>query len=304
MGLFDKKYCDICGEKIGLLGNRKLEDGNLCKDCAKKLSPWFSERRHSNVDEIKNQLAYREENKGKVSQFQSTRTIGEYWKVLIDETHRWLIVTSDTNWRGANPDVIDFSSITGCRMDIDEDTDEVFRKDNEGKNVRYDPPRYRYSYDFYIVINVNNPYFDEIKFRINPSSITFEPQPSVQITFMGRSITGDNRPNPEVSMDYCRYRDIGNEICAELDRARGVNNSYAASPVYNQPSSYNQVAQPVTNANEVWNCVSCGSTNTGKFCQNCGSGKPNLVARCTNCGWTPPTNQNMPRFCPECGKQL
>ena len=29
--------CDICGEKIGLLGNRKLDDGNLCKDCAKKI---------------------------------------------------------------------------------------------------------------------------------------------------------------------------------------------------------------------------------------------------------------------------
>lgn len=24
MGLFDKKNCDICGDKIGLLGNRKL----------------------------------------------------------------------------------------------------------------------------------------------------------------------------------------------------------------------------------------------------------------------------------------
>ena len=47
MGLFDKKYCDICGEKIGLLGNRKLENGNLCKNCAKKLSPWFSDRRSS-----------------------------------------------------------------------------------------------------------------------------------------------------------------------------------------------------------------------------------------------------------------
>lgn len=34
MGLFDKKYCDICGEKIGLLGNCKLDDGNLCKECA------------------------------------------------------------------------------------------------------------------------------------------------------------------------------------------------------------------------------------------------------------------------------
>ena len=36
MGLFDKKYCDVCGAKIGFLGNRKLEDGNLCKDCAGK----------------------------------------------------------------------------------------------------------------------------------------------------------------------------------------------------------------------------------------------------------------------------
>ena len=63
MGLFDKKYCDICGEKICLLGNRKLEDGNLCKDCAKKLSPWFSDRRRSTVADIKGQLAYREENR-------------------------------------------------------------------------------------------------------------------------------------------------------------------------------------------------------------------------------------------------
>jgi predicted amidophosphoribosyltransferase len=52
MGLFDKKNCDICGEKIGLLGNRKLDDGNLCKNCARKLSPWFEERRHSTVEDI------------------------------------------------------------------------------------------------------------------------------------------------------------------------------------------------------------------------------------------------------------
>ena len=37
--LFDKKECSVCGGEIGLLGNRKLEDGNLCKECAAKLSP-------------------------------------------------------------------------------------------------------------------------------------------------------------------------------------------------------------------------------------------------------------------------
>ena len=34
--LFEKKICSVCGGEIGLLGNRKLEDGNLCKNCAKK----------------------------------------------------------------------------------------------------------------------------------------------------------------------------------------------------------------------------------------------------------------------------
>lgn len=33
--LFEKKICSVCGGEIGLLGNRKLEDGNLCKNCAK-----------------------------------------------------------------------------------------------------------------------------------------------------------------------------------------------------------------------------------------------------------------------------
>ena len=72
MGLFDKKNCDICGEKIGLLGNRKLDDGNLCKNCASKLSPWFEERRHSTVEDIKRQLEYREKNKNAVRSFSIT----------------------------------------------------------------------------------------------------------------------------------------------------------------------------------------------------------------------------------------
>ena len=57
--LFEKKECSVCGGEIGLLGNRKLEDGNLCKGCAAKLSPWFSDRRQSTVAEIQEQLAYR-----------------------------------------------------------------------------------------------------------------------------------------------------------------------------------------------------------------------------------------------------
>ena len=56
--LFEKKDCEICGGEIGLLGNRKLVDGDMCKMCAAKLSPWFEDRRESTVAQIKEQLAY------------------------------------------------------------------------------------------------------------------------------------------------------------------------------------------------------------------------------------------------------
>ena len=96
--LFEKKECAICGGEIGLLGNRKLEDGNCCKNCAAKLSPWFSDRRQSTVEEIKEQLAYRETNQEKVAAFRVTRTLGEGMKVLLDEDEGRFMVTSARNW--------------------------------------------------------------------------------------------------------------------------------------------------------------------------------------------------------------
>jgi hypothetical protein len=171
MGLFDKKYCDICGEKIGLLGNRKLEDGNLCKECAKKLSPFFSERRHSTVSEIQEQLDYREENKKKVADFNPTRVIGGNMNIYIDEDkHQW-IITRMRKWRDENPDVLDYSQVTGCTLDIDENKREIYRETSDGKQESYHPPRYEYSYDFHMTIHVNSPWFDQITFQLNDDEI-------------------------------------------------------------------------------------------------------------------------------------
>lgn len=171
MGLFDKKYCDVCGDKIGLLGNRKLEDGNLCKNCAAKLSPFFNERRKSTVEEIKEQLAYREANKENVAAFNPTKTIGGNMKIIFDEDKRQWLATRASNWRSVNPDVMSFSQVTGCTLDIDESKRELKRKDAEGNEVSFNPPRYEYSYDFDMTIHVNAPYFSEIRFQINDDEI-------------------------------------------------------------------------------------------------------------------------------------
>jgi hypothetical protein len=148
--LFEKKECSVCGCEIGLLGNRKLEDGNLCKNCAGKLSRWFEDRRESTVEQIKEQLAYREANKAKVAAFNVTRTLGRNMKVLLDEDAGVFMVTDSRNLEEENPDVLAFSDVTGCELDIDESEDEITFKNPQGEEKSYNPPRYKYFYDFYM----------------------------------------------------------------------------------------------------------------------------------------------------------
>lgn len=239
--LFDKKECSICGGEIGLLGNRKLEDGNMCKSCAAKLSPWFSDRRQSTVAEINDQLAYRENNQGKVAAFRITRTLGENMKVLLDEDAGLFMVTAARNLADANPDVLAFSDVTGCKLDIDEHKTEIEYKDAEGKRQSFNPKRYAYSYDFYIVINVNNPYFNEIRFKLNSSSVDNDAETLLDRPDAVRPPRGNVRPGMgaqvpvgamrgnslisnamEVrsSVEYRKYEEMGKEILDALLQVR------------------------------------------------------------------------------------
>ena len=171
MGLFAKKYCDICGEKIGLLGNRKLEDGNMCKDCAALISPFLTDRRRTTLAEIKEHLAYREANKTQVAAFNVTRTFGDKTKLLLDANAGKFIITSSGRWQNENPDVMTLSQVTGCQTDIDESKEEIKTKDKDGKSISYNPPRYDTYYDFYVILHINSPWFNEIKFQINKDSV-------------------------------------------------------------------------------------------------------------------------------------
>jgi len=252
MGLFDKKFCDVCGGKIGMLGNRKLDDGNLCKDCAKKLSPYFSERRRSTVADIKDQLDYREENKAAVAAFRTTRTLGIGTKVLLDEDAGKFMVTSARRLEDENPDVLDFSMVTGCNIDIDESNKEVMRRNNEGKDISYVPPRFDYHFDFYCIINVNHPWFNEIRFKVNNSSIVVQHTGSRMMQAAGSQEIGRR------SNDYREAEALGQEIKRALTQVRqSVRANVAAA-------SKPKVAQT---------CPLCGATtipDAQGCCEYCG----------------------------------
>ena len=216
MGFFDKvfkkKICDVCGEEIGLLGNRKLEDGNLCKNCAKKLSPWFSDRRESTVEEIKAQLADREANLDEVKKFRVSRSLGRYGMILIDEQQGKFIATYDKDWRDENPDVLKISDITGFDFDVDRDRDEMTYRDSDGEEQRYDPPRYRHEFDFWLKIMVNNPYFDCIRLHLNRSD--------VEIIEIRETGIFARRFDPEHYGEYQEYVTIAKDMQQALESVK------------------------------------------------------------------------------------
>lgn len=231
MALFEKKFCDICGAKIGLLGNRKLEDGNMCKDCAALLSPFMTDRRRTTLADIKEHLAYREANKGQVATFNPTKTIGNRTKVIFDEDKGRFIVSSSNQWRNENPDVIMFSQVTGCNIDIDEDRNEIKTKDKDGNEVSYNPPRYEYEYDFNVIIQINSPWFNEIKIKINNISVK------------------------KASIDYRECERIANDIKQTLTTIRSESRENATPKVAMTCPSCGATTIPDINGR----CEYCGS---------------------------------------------
>lgn len=279
--LFEKKICSICEGEIGLLGNRKLEDGNLCKNCAAKLSPWMDDRRHSTVDAIREHLNYRAENEIRLASFNPTRTMGKRDKLMIDEATGTFIVTSDSNWREKNPDVISLSDVADARVDVTENKTEIKREirkpDGSVERVSYVPPRYKILYTFTLRIELAEsfPWFSKMRLSLNDSEVSIDtgaiPVGSVARNPVGmnvrpgmggmlRSAAIDPRSNPK----YCQCEKLGDEMCKALLSRRSGSAPEDGAPAF-------RPAGP--------------AAQTERTCEYCGvSFKPDGTGCCPACG--------------------
>ena len=197
MGLFDrfkKQDCEICGKEVGMFGYKKLEDGEICKDCVKLLSPWFEDRRHATVAQIKEQLAYRTQNKEDLKSFNITRTIGDFEKIHIEEVNgvpTRFFVTQYGETMESNPDIISFQDVVSCVTDVDVRDEEMKQRNSEGQMVSYNPPRYKHHHNFIIRMQIrNNPWFDDIHFTVNSGVVTLETVGGVGGGLGGAALSG------------------------------------------------------------------------------------------------------------------
>ena len=297
--LFEKKNCDFCGGEIGLLGNRKLEDGNMCKNCAARLSPWFDERRHSTVEQIREQLTYREENRKAAEAFNVTRSFDGQKKLLFDDdAHKFTVTsTSGSGLAAANPDILDWSQITGCDLDIRDSKRELYTKDRDGKNISYSPKRYEYLYNFHMKLRVNHPYFDEMGWMLNGAAVVmkYDMKRDYQ-SFLDNARIHGQMPSKKAEMvsralgavsgavgggvaappnDYDKYVKLGNEICEALEAARRAAAEGYPAPAAAEAEQPAEAAAPAQmQAAAVRTCPFCGAETTPDVngcCEYCGS---------------------------------
>ncbi len=309
MGLFDKKECAICGKSVGMLGSRKVEDGTICSDCCKKLSPFFSERKKSTVAEIQQQLQYREQNRENLKYFNATRVLGEKTKVYIDDSQRKFVVSRSSDYKAANADIIDIGQVTSVRYDVDEDRSEIFERDSQGNTRSFNPPRYEYKYDIIVYISVNSPYFSEITVDLTDRNIEsryteefrrYEAMANEIVMALNGGMQGGmgmNQPmggyqqQPPMQGGYQQPMQGGYQqpMQGGYQQQQPMGGYQQQAPMqggYQQPmqGGYQQPMQqqgyPQQGAYQQpmgaqWFCQSCGAANNGAagFCANCGAPK-------------------------------
>ena len=160
-------------------------------------------------------------------------------------------MTTASNWREANPDLISFSQVTGVDTDIHENKTEIYYEDEEGNSKSYNPRRYEYDYEFNVTILVDSPWFDKIELELSSG----------------------NRPDSPYTDLYRHYEEqmhtLSDILNGRQSHAYGQNDS-AASVDPALKAREQEIIETVIKTNP-WTCRFCNLPNMGTLnCSHCG----------------------------------
>ena len=196
MGLFKKEACCLCGGKTGMF-DKKCESGKVCKECVKKMSPWFDDFKNASAGALDAQRIGREVDAGLVELYNFNKIFGEFGVILIDEKEKLFVafpdtssglfgsqrkVTSIDDVMDLGPDIIRFDRVKDFEIDIKEMTREEKRTEN-GQQVSYDPPHILYMETFTLRLTLKHPYIKTMSIQLNDGA--------VQIKNIGRRLWTD-----------------------------------------------------------------------------------------------------------------
>ena len=273
MGLFSGKECSFCGKQSGVLSNRKLVDGNICRECRLRLSPFYYLTKGDKAADIAAQLEYRERNLAELDGFRPTVAVGGEGKVYIDMQMGKFALAREEELREENPDLFSLSGLRSCEFYVREN----YVKGDENE-------RSRYVYQFFLRVQTDHPFIRSFSYDysgITVSSTHRIKDEEIRQVYLGQRgiktgvsafFSGVNRRAFE---SYLEQYALAQNMIAALN---GAAEAFRGGSAFRQAAG--PTAQPIRQQPEVPLdrqpsaanfCPSCGvRLSVGAFCPNCG----------------------------------
>ena len=151
MNLNELKECSICHSPLTEYGNKFARNGVVCRECAKKLSPFLDDEDIANktIYGLKLHLRYRERNAGKLDRFLPEEKVEGKYNLQIDKKHKTFMFNKRNDLHKENPDIIRLRKV----------------KDVEIETRQYlDNPD---AVDVIVTVPVKSTYLNKVSFRVN-----------------------------------------------------------------------------------------------------------------------------------------
>lgn len=231
MGLFSKE-CAVCGGTADLLSGKKISDGKICKECVEKLSPWFTDYDGATTESIKNQIAARRENRGKLDNFNVTKAWGvkKYpvaTQFIYDGENRNFVVVEgpEETFREKNPDIISFSQVRDVYLEVAEDwsetKDQYAVKKTSAQLLQENYDKVYWRYDFILHIELDHPYLTEISYQMNFKTTVMKVPQRKFMYRRGLEFNGEFR-GKEIKEQIARLKSLIESEDGAIDRGKAV----------------------------------------------------------------------------------
>ncbi len=131
MGLFKKKTCEFCGEKIGLFNRgKKFKDGELCSECSSELSPNWRDTVKFELSDAVEHIEKRKKNMSVLkNEFSPDSYYGFRPTLFVDNTRKLFCITlggarecteNEPRYVVENSDLFSFSQLEDTMISSDE----------------------------------------------------------------------------------------------------------------------------------------------------------------------------------------
>ena len=210
-----------------------------------------------------------------------------------------------------NPDIVPLSAVVQCRVDVERQQNEETYTTKDGETVSYQPPVYKYEFDYTMRIKVKTPWFDDMDFRLNTFSISSDNRGELmEVEQTGHQIIAALTPNaagmqmnngmqqsgmymndgmqqsgmnmnsgmqqPGMNMNN-GMQQSGMQMNNGMQQSGMYMNNGMKQPGMNMNNGMQQSGMQMNNGMQqpgsLWKCQ-CGAENTGRFCEYCGQPRP------------------------------